>query len=112
CAGVRHARAGGPDGGVHHPPKSPANRATLPPTGIAPEVGQIVNNRGCVCSVAQDTLFRSSPRGAPRDARVAGTPLRGPSPQPWIPAFAGVLLQQAAENGVFRPLSSDLTPVQ
>src|SRR6516165_9367224 len=25
------------------------------------------------------TSFRSSPRGAPRDARVAGTPLRGPS---------------------------------
>ncbi len=28
-----------------------------------------------VCSVvSQDTLFRPSPRGAPRDARVAGTP--------------------------------------
>src|SRR5215472_18715778 len=27
-------------------------------------------------------FFRSSPRGAPRDARVAGTPLRGPSPRP------------------------------
>src|SRR6516162_4971785 len=33
---------------------------------------------------------RSSPRGAPRDARVAGTPLRGPSFWPWIPACAGM----------------------
>src|SRR5262249_43259041 len=32
-----------PHGGVPHPPNGPANRATLPPTGIAPEVGQIVN---------------------------------------------------------------------
>src|SRR5262249_59534454 len=45
--------------------------------------------------------FRSSPRGAPRDSKsaftrvcdalcVAGTSLRGPSPWPWIPAFAGM----------------------
>src|SRR5262249_17389986 len=32
-----------------------------------------------VCAgLPQDTLSRSSPRGAPRDARVAGTPLRDP----------------------------------
>src|SRR5262249_20132462 len=34
----------------------------------------------------------SSPRGAPRDARVAGTPLRGPITTAsgiWVPAFAG-----------------------
>src|SRR5262245_1357687 len=37
--------------------------------------------------------LRSSPRGAPRDARVAGTPLRGPRVKgrgPWIPAVAGM----------------------
>src|SRR6516225_3951078 len=51
--------------------------------------------------------LRSSPRGAPRDARVAGTPLRGPrgrglgvgvpglaslarDTKSWIPAFAGM----------------------
>jgi hypothetical protein len=36
---------------------------------------------------------RSSPRGAPRDARVAGTPLRGPRAAHrgiWIPACAGM----------------------
>src|SRR5262252_2512990 len=33
-------------------------------------------------------VSRSSPRGAPRDARVAGTPLRGPSPRSWIPAIS------------------------
>ena len=58
--------------------------------------------RPSACSaLAQDTLFRSSPRGAPRDSKsaftrvcdalcVAGTPLRGPSTLPWIPAFAGM----------------------
>src|SRR5262245_20839658 len=37
--------------------------------------------------------LRSSPRGAPRDARVAGTPLRGPRAADrgvWIPACAGM----------------------
>src|SRR5215813_8549835 len=37
--------------------------------------------------------LRSSPRGAPRDARVAGTPLRGPRAANrgvWIPACAGM----------------------
>src|SRR5262249_1523263 len=37
--------------------------------------------------------IRSSPRGAPRDACVAGTPLRGPRATacgPWIPACAGM----------------------
>src|SRR5262249_26207701 len=39
--------------------------------------------------------IRSSPRGAPRDARVAGTPLRGPRSRVvsrwlWIPACAGM----------------------
>jgi len=36
--------------------------------------------------------LRSSPRGAPRDARVAGTPLREPRAAergPWIPPYAG-----------------------
>src|SRR5262249_13265625 len=38
-----------------------------------------------------DSLLRSSPRGAPRDARVAGASLRGPSRSlAWIPAFAGM----------------------
>src|SRR5262249_42878084 len=41
-------------------------------------------------AIIESSLFRSSPRGAPRDARVAGTPLRGPSLGPWIPAFAGM----------------------
>src|SRR5262245_49596981 len=41
-------------------------------------------------AVAVACTIRSTPRGAPRDARVAGTPLRGPSPWPWIPAFAGM----------------------
>jgi len=37
--------------------------------------------------VPQDSSLRSSPRGAPRDAGVAGTPLRGPqSDFGWIPA--------------------------
>src|SRR5215472_6589806 len=42
--------------------------------------------------------IRSSPRGAPRDAGVAGTPLRGPRAAnhgPWIPACAGM-------NGIAR----------
>src|SRR5262249_56393263 len=43
--GVVRAPARGPRGGVPHPPNGPANRATLPPTAIAPEVGHIVNKR-------------------------------------------------------------------
>src|SRR4029077_11941056 len=38
------------------------------------------------------TRTSSSPRGAPRDACVAGTPLRGPifqRPAVWVPAVAG-----------------------
>ena len=49
--------------------------------------------------VSQDTLSRSSPRGAPRDARVAGTPLRGPRVRPWIPALVGM-------SGVCRAIGS------
>src|SRR5262245_25863549 len=86
--GVVRPPARGPRGGVPHPPNGPANRTTLPPTGIALEVGQIVNKGASVSVCSQDTLSRSSPRGAPRDARVAGTPLRGPSARPWIPAIS------------------------
>src|SRR5262245_66148221 len=53
------APARGPDGGVPHPPNSPANRATLPPTGIAPEVGQIVNKG------TRSGIFRPSPHLRP-----------------------------------------------
>jgi hypothetical protein len=46
--------------------------------------------------------FRSSPRGAPRDARVTGTPLRGPRiwMMDWIPsisAFTRVSTRYARE---------------
>src|SRR5262249_28930945 len=34
---------------------------------------------------AKTTPLSSSPRGAPRDARVAGTPLQGPRSLAWIP---------------------------
>src|SRR5262245_820875 len=49
--------------------------------------------------------IRSSPRGAPRDARVAGTPLRGPSVTdcgPWIPAYAGMSGSEALRRALFR----------
>src|SRR5262245_30814684 len=49
--------------------------------------------------------IRSSPRGAPRDARVAGTPLRGPSVTdcgPWIPAYAGMNGSEALRRALFR----------
>src|SRR5712691_24171 len=38
--------------------------------------------------MSQGAFFRSSPRGAPRDGHVAGTPLRGPSARPWIPSIS------------------------
>src|SRR5262249_8744130 len=43
--------------------------------------------------------------GAPRDARVAGTPLRGPSVTdcgPWIPAYAGMSGSEALRRALFR----------
>src|SRR5499433_422097 len=45
--------------------------------------------------------FRSSPRGAPRDARVAGTPWRGPSARPWIPSISAFTrVHSPSETGV------------
>src|SRR5262249_44740577 len=40
--------------------------------------GKTLSSVSACCVVSQDTLFRSSPRK------------RGPSPLPWIPAFAGM----------------------
>src|SRR5262249_1243618 len=79
---------------------SPAARRSASSAERPRESSHFTPNRNCagsrpdreqgarvsVCS--QDTLSRSSPRGAPRDARVAGTPLRGPSAWPWIPAIS------------------------
>ena len=42
-------------------------------------------------TLTREAPIRSSPRGAPRDARVAGTPLRGPRAAecgPWIPSIS------------------------
>src|SRR5262249_53159340 len=104
----------GPHGGVPPSAERPANRATLPPTGIAPEVGQIVNKGASVSVCSQNTLSRSSPRR------------RVPSPRPWIPAISaftrvfdalcagmdGVLLQHAGEERHLSPVAPPLTPVR
>src|SRR5262249_20721758 len=69
--------------------------------------GHEAERRARQARLERATNLRSSPRGAPRDARVAGTPLRGPrgrgsglgvpglaslarDTKSWIPAFAGM----------------------
>src|SRR5215831_19406056 len=71
----------------------------LPPAPLGrflPRLGPVgCRQRGlfrCDTKSDRSAHLLSSPRGAPRDARVAGTPLRGPITTAsgiWVPAFAG-----------------------
>src|SRR5262249_37300126 len=79
-------QAGQPSG---WPPPFGKARLLFPRKGHMRPVGRSLSRRS-----GRAPLKLSPPRGAPRDARVAGTPLRGPITTAagiWVPAFAAEL---------------------
>jgi hypothetical protein len=85
------ARSREPPGAARYSRARPYRPDGSPMASISDSMGANIGaGRRAVCD-RRHTSFPSSPRGAPRDARVAGTPLRGPMITgrcSWVPALA------------------------